>query len=102
MSRSKFLKFKNIKLSDFLEVKTNRVLKIDDISPEFSSSEDSRELFSNILTIDPIRNFNRFLVQVIDSTGAQNQLTEIITLNSDNDIFTLVKGSITTEEYLKC
>ncbi len=98
MLRSKFLKFKNIQLSDYLEVKTNRVLRIDDISPEFSSSDDSRELFSNILTIDPTRNFNRFLVQVIDSTGAQNQLTEIITLNDDDDIFTLVKGSITTEE----
>lgn len=98
MLRSKFLKFKNIKLSDYFEVRTNRVLKLDDISPEFSSSDDSRELFSNILTIDPSRNFNRFLVQVIDSTGTQHQLTELITLNDDVDIYTLVKGSITTEQ----
>ena len=98
MLRSKFLKFNNTKLSDYFEVRTNRVLKLDDISPEFSSSDDSRELFSNILTIDPTRNFNRFLVQVIDSTGTQHQLTELITLNDDVDIYTLVKGSITTEQ----
>jgi len=38
---SKFLKFKNKKLSDYLECKTNRVLQIDDISSEFSTPDQS-------------------------------------------------------------
>mgnify|MGYP000323954540 CR=1 FL=1 len=36
---SKFLKFKNRKLADYIECRTNRVLEIDDISSEFSSSD---------------------------------------------------------------
>jgi hypothetical protein len=98
MSKSKFLKLKNTRLSNYIELKTNRVLKIDDISSEFSSAEDSRELFSNVLTIDSSRNYNRFLVQVIDSSGTQYQLSELITLNDSNDIYTLTKGLITNKE----
>jgi hypothetical protein len=46
---SKFLKFKNKKLSDYLKCKTNRVLEIDDISSEFSSPD---EINSFELTFD--------------------------------------------------
>jgi hypothetical protein len=98
MSKSKFLKLKNTKLSNYIELKTNRVLLIDDISSEFSSAEDSRELFSNILTIDSTRSYNRFLVQIIDSSQTQYQLAELITLSDDNDIYTLTKGLITNKE----
>jgi hypothetical protein len=98
MTKSKFLKLKNTRLSNYIELRTNRVLEIDDISSEFSSSDDSRELFSNILTIDSVRNYNRFLVQIIDTTKKQHQLTELITINDNNNIYTLTKGSITTED----
>jgi hypothetical protein len=98
MTKSKFLKLKNTRLSDYIILKTNRVLEIDDISSNFSSADDGRELFSNILTIDSVRNYNRFLVQIIDSTKKQYQLTELITLNDNNDIYTLTKGSITNQE----
>lgn len=98
MSKSKFLKLKNTRLSNYIKLKTNRVLEIDDISSEFSSSEDSRELFSNVLTIDSTRSYNRFLVQIIDTTKTQYQLTELITLSDDNDIYTLTKGSITNQD----
>ena len=37
---SKFLRFKNKKLSDYLNCKTNRVLQIDDISSQFSSPDE--------------------------------------------------------------
>lgn len=98
MTKSKFLKLKNTRLSNYIELRTNRVLEIDDISSEFSSAEDSRELFSNILTIDSVRNYNRFLVQIIDTSRNQHQLTELITINDNKNIYTLTKGSITTEE----
>jgi hypothetical protein len=98
MSKSKFLKLQNTKLSNYIELKTNRVLQIDDISSEFSSAEDSRELFSNVLTIDSTRSYNRFLVQIIDSSRTQYQLAELITLSDDNDIYTLTKGLVTNKE----
>lgn len=95
MSKSKFLKLKNTRLSNYIKLKTNRVLEIDDISSEFSSADDTEQLFSDILTIDPSKSYGRFLVQIIDETRAQCQLTELITLNDNNDIYTLVKGSVT-------
>ncbi len=98
MSKSKFLKLKTTKLSNYVELRTNRVLEIDDISSEFSSADDTRESFSNILTIDSSRNYNRFLVQIIDSTRSQYQLTEVVTLSDERDIYTLTKGSITTND----
>lgn len=97
MSKSKFVKFKSTKLTDYLLLKTNRVLTIDDISNNFSSGDDETESFSNIFTIDPNRGFNRFLVQVVDSTQSLNQLTEIITINDDSDILNVIKSSITPE-----
>lgn len=36
-----FLKFKNKKLSDYIECRTNRVLEIDDISSQFNEQEDN-------------------------------------------------------------
>lgn len=97
MSKSKFVKFKTTKLTDYLLIKTNRVLKIDDISNNFSSADDETSSFSNIFTIDPSRGFNRFLVQVIDSTNTLHQLTEVISLNDDSDILNVIKSSITPE-----
>jgi hypothetical protein len=97
MSKSKFIKFKTTKLTDYLLLKTNRVLKIDDISNNFSSANDDTEVFSNIFTIDPNRGFNRFLVQVVDSTETLHQITEIISINDDTDILNVIKSSITSE-----
>lgn len=97
MAKSKFLKFKSTKLSDYLKLKTNRVLSIDDISSNFSNSEDQKDNFGNIKIIDPNNEFNRFLVQVTDSTDNFYQLTEIIALNDDSNIFNLIKSSITPD-----
>ena len=97
MSKSKFIKFKSTKLTDYLLLKTNRVLAIDDISNQFSSADDDTESFSNIFTIDPNRGFNRFLVQVVDSTEKLHQLTEIVSINDDSDILNVIKSSITPD-----
>lgn len=96
MAKSKFLTLKNTKLTDYFEVRTNRPLTIDDISGEFSDSESGRDIFANIATIDKNSNFNRFLVQIIDSTGEFFQATEIVTLNDQNNIYNLIKNSITS------
>jgi len=94
---SKFLKFSRKILSDYFECKTNRVLEIDDISSEFSSSDKPIDTSTKIVDIIPANKYNRYLVQVSNKDYSQSQFTEIIVLNNNSDIFTLEKGSISTE-----
>jgi hypothetical protein len=93
--KSKFLKFKNINLADYILCKTNRVLKIDDISSEFSSNNDEKSLVSNILPINSGNGYNRFLVQIKNIKNNQTQFSEIVSINNQSDIYTLSKATIT-------
>jgi hypothetical protein len=93
---SKFLKFKNKKLADYIECRTNRVLSIDDISSQFSTSDQPVGSSLNVTEIIPSRKYNRYLVQISDTNYTQSQFNEIIVLNNDSDIFTLEKGVINT------
>jgi hypothetical protein len=95
-SKSKFIKFKNISLTDYILCKTNRVLKIDDISSQFSSENDDPTGIFNILQINSGNNYNRFLVQTRNIFTNEIQFDEIITINNDENIFTLQKGSLTS------
>ena len=63
--RSKFIRFKNVKLSDYFLSQSNRVLQIDDISPLFSS-EDDEEFDTNLIikSLSDRRYFYKTLVQV--------------------------------------
>jgi len=98
MAKSRFLKFKNTKFTDYFVSKTNRVLDIDDISDKFSNSDDSsKEYSTNILNIDSNLDFNRYLIQVRESEGTQNQLTEIISIGRDNNV-DLIRSSITSDD----
>jgi hypothetical protein len=92
---SKFLKFKNRKLADYIECRTNRVLEVDDISSEFSSSDSDINIFTNLLPISPLEKYNRYLVQVTNNDHTKIQFTEVIVINSDTNIYTLEKSSIT-------
>jgi hypothetical protein len=94
--RSKFVRFKNIRLSDYILCKTNRVLKIDDISSQFSSSDDERDNVSNILQLNSSNGYNKFLIQVKNILNNETQFSEIVTINDSQDILTLYKGEITT------
>ena len=98
---SNSLRFKNKKLSDFIKCITNRSLQIDDISSKFSNVENeiSTNVVSKISDILPSKKYGRFLVQVIDKFNSQVQLVELITVNDDENIFTLQKGNLfNTEE----
>jgi hypothetical protein len=102
MSKSRFLKFKNTQFTDYFEVRTNRVLSIDDISDKFSNSNDAieEEFSTNILDLNENLDFNRFLVQIKDTTNEFNQLTEIISIGKNDNIVDVIKSSITTDESL--
>jgi hypothetical protein len=95
-SKSKFVKFTNIDLSDYILCKTNRVLQIDDINLQFSSSDDEKDIVSNILPIVTSNGYNKFLIQVKNISNNETQFSELVTINDSQDILTLYKGEITT------
>ena len=95
--KSKYLKFRNRRLTDYTKCKTNRVLIIDDISSRFSS-KGFQDLFTDICTIDD--NFEKYLVQIINPDNFETQLTELIVLSTESDVLTLEKGSIYSKNRL--
>ena len=95
-NKSKFLKFNEVRLSDYVLCKTNRVLNIDDISSQFSSSDDERENVSNIFPIVASNGYNKFILQVKNILNNEIQFSELVTINNNENIFTLYKGEFTT------
>jgi hypothetical protein len=97
---SRFITFKNKRLTDYIECKTNRVLQIDDISGRFSSAEFNKDSFVDILEY-PITDFySKFLIQIIDEDKTSTQATELVALNNFNNTFTLSKTNLHTDEGL--
>ena len=96
---SKFVELKNTRLSDFILNKTNRVLQIDDISPQFVSNE-SNDLsdFRVVAQYPAGRFFQRFLTQTVfeaeDPAKNHYQLNEFISLTVDRNTYLLQKVQI--------
>lgn len=96
---SRLIKFKNVKLQDYFESKTNRVLQIDDISGEFSSNDDNdQRLDKIILSLPNSQTYGRFLIQIKstdESLSNEVQFTEIISLKNVEDSYFIEKSTIT-------
>ena len=84
----------NKRLTDYLEVKTNRVLMVDDISNEFIDSDNARgqEDYTefNIVT----SSMTRGVLLVRNPFTDQVQFTEIVVLTFDNNAYTLQKARV--------
>ena len=94
---SRFILFKNKRLTDYVECRSNRVLQIDDISGQFSSSEFNKDTFTAAVEY-PITNFyGKFLVQVIDDNKTSSQLSEIVVLNDFNNTYSLDRTTLFTD-----
>ena len=93
-SSSKFLKLKNKKLTDYTECKTNVVLRIDDISGQFSNLDGEPSEFLNILELNDGTSYSNLLFRVSSLDNSQVQLTELVLLNNGTDTFLLEKGTI--------
>jgi hypothetical protein len=100
---SRILKFKNLKLTDYFESRTNRVLQIDDISGEFSSTDDNEQRTDQIiLSLPKNQLYGRFLIQIkssqinlIEDQTNEIQFTEIIALKNNDDAYFIEKSTIT-------
>lgn len=91
---SYLIRFKNKKLTDYIQCDTNRVLQIDDISNSFSNSELNKDIFLDVIEY-PITNlYSKFLVQVCDTKKEQFQLSEIVMINDYDSTYTLNKNDL--------
>ena len=96
-NKSKFIKLKNKKLTNYQESISNVVLKIDDISNQFSNSEDEPFTYKDILKIDNANSYNNYLFKVSDiSNKNEIQLTSLVFLNNptNSNIAILEKQSL--------
>jgi len=99
LPRTKFIKFKNKKLSSYVECISNRVLSIDDISSRFSNVG-LEESDQNIIDTDTeeFGGFTKYLIQVKDTEDLEYQLNEVVIIGDGEDIFLLEKLSLTNRD----
>ena len=88
---SKFVQLKNTKLAKFVKCNTNRVLKIDDISSEFSDSDAN---LTGKISVPFGDTFGRFLIQSRNIANNAIQLDEVVLFKDNNDTFTFEKNSV--------
>jgi hypothetical protein len=94
---SKFLTFKNQRLTDFFEAKENNVLSIDDISSQFSYFEDSPNEFLNISKLDNTNSYDSYLISVSNLDNTEVQFTEVVILSDGIDNYILRKGNVANQ-----
>ena len=91
---SKFIIFQNKKLTNYIELTGNEVLRIDDISNQFSNFESENALFTNIEEITSLDSYNRYLLRVESVGGSQLQLSEITVLTTNQNSSIIENESI--------
>jgi hypothetical protein len=101
---SKFIKLKNKKLTNYLGSKTNRVLKIDDISNLFSNRESINidfnvDNFTILEQIESSSTYNSYLIQVGELSSNNMEIHEIVVLNDNKNIFSLQKNYLANGDF---
>jgi hypothetical protein len=95
--RSKFIKLKNRKITDYIECRTNRVLKVDDVRDQFSDKDSNPNTFAILDSIEETETFNNYFIQVKDLTNNRYQIHELVVLNDDRNIFSLSRNFISSD-----
>jgi hypothetical protein len=98
LDTSKFLRLRNKKLAGYLECQTNRVLRIDDIQSQFSNGNADPSDYLELVNFSANESYNRYLIQISNTQKTQYQINEVVVLNTENDTFTLQKGSIFNQD----
>ena len=92
-TESKYLQFKNTKLTDYNKCLTNRVLIHDDISGRFSS-RGNQDLYTEIEEVRD--NWARYLIQIKDPDTLDSQITDLIVSTTTYDAILFERSSIYT------
>ena len=90
-TKSKFVKFKNKKLSSYIECRTNRVISIDDISSQFSNAESTN---NNRIDIPLTDDYTNYIIQTKNISTNEVRLDEVVVFKDSTDTFTFEKNSL--------
>jgi hypothetical protein len=93
-SSSKFLKLKNKKLNDYIECRSNVVLKIDNINRQFSDADGNPSESINLLELNSGSSYDNILVRVSSFDNTEIQLTELVLLNDGSNSFLAEKSTL--------
>jgi hypothetical protein len=95
-SNSKFLKLKNKKLTNYTEVGSNIVLKIDDLSSQFSNFESEPKTYKDIFELNLEESYLNYIFKVTDIDKTEFQLTNLTIVNDNvnNNSFIFEKQSL--------
>ena len=97
-SKSKFLKLKNKKLTNYTELKNLNVLSIDDLQNQFSNSESESTEFLLVEELENRTYFN-YLLRVTSEDDSEIQLTDVTILKDGNESFIVENESISGQEF---
>ncbi len=95
-SNSKFLKLKNKKLTNYTEIGSNIVLKIDDISNQFSNFESEPKTYKDLVELNLEESYLNYIFKVTDIDKTEIQLTNLTIVNDNvnNNSFIFEKQSL--------
>ena len=91
-TRSKFIKFKNKKLTDYVKCSTNRVLLIDDISGSFQNTNANLNTYTYMDLIEG--SFVKYLYQISDIEQNIRQVGEVVALYTNDNVYSLSKSLV--------
>ena len=83
-SKSKFLKLKTKRLTNYAELQNLNVLTLDNLSDQFSSSESENTEFLSIEEVDD-EIYHNYLLRVTSEDGSEIQLTDITILSDGRE-----------------
>ena len=95
--RSKFIRLSQKRLTNYTEALSNKVLRVDDIQDQFSSSDNEPLEYKDILQVDNSSLYNNYIFKVSDVSGKNHvQLTNMVFLNDsvNNNKLVLEKQSL--------
>lgn len=93
-TRSKYIKLKSRKLTDYIECRTNRVLLMDDISGQFRDRENVTVLNAPLLSYIIPQKYSNLIVQVRDASSYTAKIYELVILNDSQNVFVLDKSQL--------
>jgi hypothetical protein len=94
-SKSKFVKLKNRKLSNYIQCNTNRVLQLDDIANLFTNNDAPAVGYADLTTYQLPDNFSTFLIQIANTSKSRFQIEDLVILvDQDYNVFTLQRATV--------
>jgi hypothetical protein len=87
-SKSKFLTLENKRLTDYIELKTNDVLAIDDISSQFSNSDAEITPYVNLVKLGD-NNYENYIFRVTNTNNTEIQFNDLTIINDGTSSFIL-------------